>query len=205
MSLAILQTNGHGKHATSDDETHHARFPLPSPLPKGEGEMVSLREFHVNEPVEIYLLPGDFHFGDGNTRIHTVLGSCISITVWHPLLRIGGMSHSMLPSRSKPGNTDFDGRYADEAMGLLLREIGKRNTRPDEYQVKLFGGGNMFQQVLAKKAFNVAGNNIEAARRLLEAGGMNIQAEHVGGSGHRRLIFDLCDGNVWVKHEKIYP
>jgi len=148
-------------------------------------------------------MPGDFHFGGENTHIHTVLGSCVSITVWHPLLRIGGMSHSMLPSRGKPGNHKLDGHYADEAIELLLREIGKRNTRSSEYQVKLFGGGNMFRQSLAERPFNVAGSNIEAARALLDAGGFNIHAEHVGGSGHRRIIFDLRDGNVWVKHDEI--
>jgi len=155
------------------------------------------------EPIEIYLLPGDFHFGDKNTRIRTVLGSCISIAMWHPLLRIGGMSHSMLPNRGRKGNYDLDGHYADEAIELLLREIGKRNTRPDEYQVKLFGGGNMFRQPLAERAFNVAGSNVEAARILLKAGGFNIHAEHVGGSGHRSIIFDLCDGDVRIKHEEI--
>ena len=160
------------------------------------------------EPVEIYLLPGDFHFGGKNTRIRTVLGSCVSIAVWHPLLRIGGMSHSMLPSRGKPGKanlamTSLDGHYADEAIELLLREIGKRNTRPREYQVKLIGGGNMFRQPFAERAFNVAGSNIESARALLETSGFIIHAEHVGGSGHRNIIFDLCDGSVSVKHEEI--
>ncbi|OGS91852.1 MAG: hypothetical protein A2Z95_10195 [Gallionellales bacterium GWA2_60_18] len=160
------------------------------------------------EPVEVYLLPGDCHFGNENTRIRTVLGSCVSITVWHPLLHIGGMCHSMLPSRGNPGIiTPLDGHYADEAIELLLREIGKRNTRPGEYQVKLAGGGHMFRQPLAEKPFNIAGSNIEAARALLEAGGFNIHAEHVGGSGHRSVIFDLRDGSVSVKHEKIpvYP
>ncbi|MBI4938043.1 MAG: chemotaxis protein CheD [Nitrosomonadales bacterium] len=158
---------------------------------------------HTAKPIEIYLLPGDFHFGGCSTRIHTVLGSCISITVWHPLLRIGGMSHCMLPSRRIPDNPDLDGRYADEAIELLLCEIGKRNTRPDEYQVKLFGGGNMFRQAIAEKTFNVGGCNIEAARELLKARGFKcIHAEHVGGSGHRRIIFDLCNGDVWVKHEE---
>jgi chemotaxis protein CheD len=155
------------------------------------------------EPAEIYLLPGELHFGGNNTRIRTVLGSCVSITVWHPLLRIGGMSHFVLPNRRKQGNHQPDGYYADEAIELILREIGKRNTRPGEYHVKLFGGGNMFRQSITENAFNVAGNNIEAARELLEASGFNIHAEHVGGSGHRSIIFDLWDGNVWVKHEKI--
>lgn len=47
-SFAVQETNGHGKYAASDDETRHARFPLPGPLPQaGEGEKESLREFHV--------------------------------------------------------------------------------------------------------------------------------------------------------------
>ncbi|MDD2915941.1 MAG: chemotaxis protein CheD [Gallionella sp.] len=160
------------------------------------------------EPVEIYLLLGDFYFGDKNTRIRTVLGSCVSIAVWHPLLHIGGMSHSMLPRRVKPGKLDpalnqLDGHYADEAIGLLLREIGKRNTRPEEYQVKIFGGGNMLRQPPDGRAFNVAGSNIEATRLLLASAGFRIHSEHVGGSGHRNIIFDLHDGSVLVKHEKI--
>lgn len=155
------------------------------------------------EAAEIYLLPGDFHFGGNNTRIRTVLGSCVSIAVWHPLLRIGGMSHSVLPNRGKPGNHNLDGHYADEAVELLLREIGKCNTRPDEYRVKLFGGGSMFRQPLSERAFDVGGSNIEAARALLDAGGFNVHAEHVGGSGHRSVIFDLGDGSVSVRHEKI--
>jgi len=152
---------------------------------------------------EIYLLPGDFHFGDANTRIHTVLGSCVSIALWHPILHSGGMCHFVLPSRGKPGNHRLDGRYADEAVKLILREIGKNHTLPGEYQVKLVGGGHMFQSVHGGKTFDVAGGNIEAARALLDAGGFDIQAEEVGGNGHRRVIFDLCDGSVWVKHEKI--
>jgi len=168
---------------------------------------LTMSQTQTAEPIEIYLLPGDFHFGDENTRISTVLGSCVSIAVWHPLLRIGGMSHSLLPSRGKSGNHVLDGHYVDEAIELLLREIGKRHTRPAEYQVKLVGGGNMFRQPLSEKVFNVAGSNVEAARELLVAGGFNIHAEHVGGSGHRSVIFDLCDGSVSVKHEKIpvYP
>ena len=158
---------------------------------------------HTAEPVEIHLLPGDFYFGDENTRIHTVLGSCVSITVWHPLLHIGGMSHSMLPSRGRPGHHNLDGHYADEAVELMLREIGKRNTRPDEYQVKLFGGGNMFRQFMVGKTLNVARDNVDSARVLLEVNGFDIHAEHVGGSGHRRIIFDLSDGSVLVKHENI--
>jgi [NiFe] hydrogenase diaphorase moiety small subunit len=45
----VILANVHGKYAIPDDETRHARFPLPNPLPQaGEGANESLREFHVN-------------------------------------------------------------------------------------------------------------------------------------------------------------
>lgn len=155
--------------------------------------------------VKVHLLPGDFYFSDENNIITTVLGSCISIAIWHPLLHIGGMSHSILPSRGKgkPGKHKLDGCYIDNAIELLLREIGKHHTHPADYQVKLFGGGNMFKQPHAESALNIGASNIHAARKLLEVSGFIVHAEHVGGSGHRRIIFDMRDGSVLVKHEKL--
>ena len=47
---ATQVSNGHDKDAAPDDETRHACFPLPNPLPQaGEGANESLRELHVNE------------------------------------------------------------------------------------------------------------------------------------------------------------
>jgi chemotaxis protein CheD len=34
--------------------------------------------------------------------IRTVLGSCVSITLWHPVKRVGGMCHFLLPTRGVP-------------------------------------------------------------------------------------------------------
>ena len=48
---------------------------------------------------EVFLQPGEFHFGHARTRIKTILGSCVAITMWHPILRIGGMCHYLLPAR----------------------------------------------------------------------------------------------------------
>lgn len=153
-------------------------------------------------PDEIYLKPGEFQFGGGSTRLHTLLGSCVAITLWHPVLHIGGMCHFMLPSRGGQQASGLDGRYADEAMQLFMQEIRQYKTRPDEYQAKLFGGCRMFTQITGKKASEVGVRNIEAARNLLSANAFRIQSEDAGGSGHRRIILDLRDGNVWVRHEK---
>ena len=43
-------SSGHGKHAVTNDEIRHTRFPHPIPLPQaGEGEQVSLRESCIDE------------------------------------------------------------------------------------------------------------------------------------------------------------
>jgi chemotaxis protein CheD len=73
--------------------------------------------------LNVFLQPGDFHFGAGRTRISTLLGSCISITLWHPARLIGGMCHFMLPSRGLPAGVPLDGRYADEALAMFDRAV----------------------------------------------------------------------------------
>lgn len=153
-------------------------------------------------PAEIHLNPGDFYFGDGNVRLHTLLGSCVAITLWHPVFRFGGMCHFMLPNRSRQESEPLNGRYGDEAMQLFLKEVARFNTLPAEYQAKIFGGGNMFLDFKGKKTADVAGRNVTEARSMVHAAGFAICAEDVGGDGHRRIIFNLNDGDVWVRHEK---
>ncbi len=98
---------------------------------------------------EVTLQPGEFYFGQDDTIIRTHLGSCVAITMWHPEQKRGGMCHYMLPSRGH-STMSLDGRYADEAIQLFINEISKHPAPIHEYEVKLFGGGNMFieQQTL---------------------------------------------------------
>ena len=152
----------------------------------------------TQEDVEtVVLRPGDFHFGGGHTRISTLLGSCVSITLWHPRKRIGGMCHYMMAEREHPDGSPLDGRYAGEAFALFLRNVEKAGTRTSEYQAKLYGGANMFAQKTGTK-LDIGRRNIEAAHRFLTAQHITVMAEHIGGSGRRKLHFDVWSGNVWL-------
>lgn len=153
--------------------------------------------------LDIFLQPGEIFFGDADTRIRTILGSCVAITVWHPKRRIGGMCHYMLPERRRGKKVDhLDGRYADEAMLLLIKEILRAGTNPYEYEVKLFGGGNMFAP-REQKQISVAERNIEAGRALLKHHGFNVLVEHLGGRGHRQIIYEVGSGDVWVRQHAL--
>jgi chemotaxis protein CheD len=159
------------------------------------------------QPLEIFLQPGDHYFGERDTRIRTVLGSCVSLTFWHPQLLVGGMCHYMLPSRDSERRSGAgpapDGRYADEVIALMMREIDVVGASHKEYQVKLFGGGNMFPETHKPSGANVGQRNVETARTLVKQHGFIFMAEHLGGIGHRNVIFDVWNGDVWVRHHEI--
>jgi chemotaxis protein CheD len=149
--------------------------------------------------MDVFLQPGDAYFAARDTRLRTVLGSCVSVVLWHPILLLGGMCHFMLPSRAEARSGASDARYADEAFELMLRDIRRHGTRPDEYQVKLFGGANMFPDSHQGAARHVGTKNVEAARRLVRTHGMTCTSEHLEGIGHRTIIFEVWSGQVWVK------
>ena len=149
---------------------------------------------------EVYLRPGDFCFGEGKLRIATLLGSCVSIILWHPLLAHGGMCHFMLPSRNQPrGNLVPDGKYADEAMELFMLELKKRHTAPAQYQVNVYGGGNMFDD-RASSPMDIGKQNIEMAHSLLDKYGFTVAYDHLGSFGHRKIAFDVWTGEVRLIH-----
>lgn len=149
---------------------------------------------------EVYLRPGDFCFGEGRLRITTLLGSCVSIVLWHPLLAHGGMCHYMLPSRKQPKDGKaLDGKFGDEAMEMFMLELRKRRTIPAQYEVHVYGGGNMFEE-RGPTAMDIGRQNIEMAYQLLEDEGFSLTYDHIGSYGHRKIEFDVWSGEVRLVH-----
>lgn len=146
----------------------------------------------------LILKPGEFYFGSQGERLKTLLGSCIAITLWHPERNIGGMCHFLLPTSPHGVQPPYDGRYADHAMKMFEAELKKHRTLAQEYQVKLFGGANMFPQI-KNGGGDIGHKNISAARHLLKGAGFKIADEHVGSTGHRTVILELETGHTWIK------
>ncbi|MBO4729182.1 MAG: hypothetical protein J5631_12220, partial [Spirochaetaceae bacterium] len=55
---------------------------------------------HFNKQI-ITILPGEFYSTDKPVLISTVLGSCISIALYDPELKLGGLNHFMLPTTNR--------------------------------------------------------------------------------------------------------
>lgn len=148
------------------------------------------------------LLPGQVWFGQAPERVSTLLGSCVAITLWHPVLKGGGMCHFMLPERPPTqSRAGLDGRYGDEALQLLCRLAERAGCPPAECEVKLFGGGRMFacETCPGGEGLKVNERNVEQALALVQGHGLRLTAQHLGGEGHRQIRLDLANGDVWMR------
>ena len=153
---------------------------------------------------KIILHAGDYCFEKTGTHIHTLLGSCVSITFWHPIKKIGGMCHYALPYDPFKSDNILNPRFGDECMQLFKRSIIRSGTVISDYHVKIFGGGNMYEKVPnnhidSVQQLPVGEKNVAGAYQMLSAENVNILVAHVGEFGYRRLIFDISSGDVWVR------
>lgn len=166
-------------------------------------------------PIEVFVQPGDLFVGDDSFRPRTLLGSCVSITLWHPASRRGGLSHFLLPNRGQGGpeaprsqagpgslttrpDSALDARYGDEALELMLRQLRQQGIAASQLQAKIFGGGDMFPDQAQSGRMQVGRRNGLAARALLEEASIRVVSASLFGIGHRQVIFDLGSGDVWV-------
>lgn len=145
--------------------------------------------------IDVFLMPGDYFVGDEQYRVRTLLGSCVSITLWHPAKRIGAMSHFLLPGdggRRKTG--DKPGMYGRDAMNLLLEGLARHGAPLAQCQGKIFGGAAMFPR--NEKVRDIGMQNGDFARSLMQQHGIHVVSESLFGEGHRQLIFNIRSGEV---------
>lgn len=138
---------------------------------------------------------GDIYFGDDQAGVKTLLGSCIAVTLWHPLKKLGGMCHIMMPG--EPGDTDT--KYATAAIAYFVREIKKAKTHPYEYDVRVFGGGKMIMQETPHSMQDIGNRNAWKTLELLAQHGFRLQDMDLIDSMHRSVSLNLSDGTILLK------
>ena len=142
----------------------------------------------------LYLMPGALYIGTEVDEVKTLLGSCVAVTLWHPVDRIVAMTHIVLPaSEVKSGP-----RYASEAVAQLSRVINQRLYQPAEFEVGLYGGGVMFS-VDDNSLMDVGRRNVVKTRSLLRQSGFRIKHSDVLGSVYRHVSINRGTGQILIK------
>lgn len=133
-------------------------------------------------------------------RIRTTgLGSCVGVVLYDPLNKIGGLAHIMLPDSSLGKGDQKEGKYADTAIPMLIRELEKAGAERSFLIAKLAGGAQMFAFSTINETMKVGPRNVEACRLILNRERIPVVAEDIGGNWGRTIELDSSTGQLSIR------
>lgn len=148
---------------------------------------------------EHYLYPGQIFASKEEYVVTTVLGSCVSVCLWDPVTRTGGINHYMLALWNGDGLASP--KYGNIAIAKLIEKMLALGCRKENLKAKVFGGGAVLQG--ASGLMNVGERNIMLARSALEEAKIPILTSHLGDTFGRKIIYNTSSGEVLMK--KVIP
>lgn len=145
---------------------------------------------------------GEIHVSNsaGTSLVAPGLGSCIGLTIYDPIAKVGGMAHIVLPDSStitKP--ITLPGKYADKAIPEILGKMYKLGAKKQNFVVKIAGGSQMFNLEKGANILNVGMRNIIAVKAALNKENLIIKASDTGGNKGRTLKLDVATGSVFMR------
>lgn len=143
-----------------------------------------------------HVMAGEIYITRGPVRLDTTLGSCIAVTAWHPQLKIGAMTHYLLPEPGHAEKRKPDGYYGCYALAEVVLELS-RHALLRNFQFGIFGGGSLIGRDIWDSS--IAHRNIDFARRWAAQHRIHFGRESVGETDCRRVSFDLDSGVIDLK------
>jgi len=140
----------------------------------------------------------------GDVLVTYSLGSCLGVTLYDPLAKVGGMIHCMLPlSKVDPEKAERTPcMFVDAGIPILFRELLELGARKNRLIVKAAGCSQLLDD---KKLFEIGQRNYTVFRKMMWKNNMLISGEHIGGSLSRTLFLDIATGEtvVRIKDEEV--
>jgi chemotaxis protein CheD len=149
---------------------------------------------------DIHVGIGEYKIAGKNHRLVTLgLGSCVGVSLWDPLVKIGGLLHIMLPNSKDFTKISKPEKYADLGIPLVVRDLLRHGAVQSRILAKLVGGAQMFTGAGANQLFNIGERNIQMSRQILKDMSIKIAGEDVGGNKGRTMYLDIDTGEVMIR------
>jgi chemotaxis protein CheD len=146
--------------------------------------------------LQVFLKPGELYVADCPTIVTTLLGSCLSVTMFSPQHRIGAICHAVLPCEQ---GVCWDTRYVDSSIILMLRHFTHLSIKRSHLQVKLFGGADIGSRGKGGSLLSVGSQNVTAALRVIKEQNLILAASDLGGARGRKIVFYAHTGEVYLQ------
>lgn len=149
------------------------------------------------ERLALHVAPGAWAV-ERERPLSTLLGSCVTVCLFDPTAKLGGINHFMLPNiqRSQHGDVDslLSGDFAMEALLNALLAQGARKTR---IQAKAFGGGTIIET--SGQSLSIGMRNANFTREWLDREKIPLLASDFLGPWSRKVLFVPSNGAAFCR------
>lgn len=132
------------------------------------------------------------------------LGSCLGISMYDSIAKVGGLLHVMLPlSKADPEKAKAKpAMYVDTGLNLLLKELYKAGAQKKNIEISVAGGASMSKKG-GDDYFKIGKRNFTVLRKLLWKNRFIISNQDVGGRKARTMSLRMLDGLVTINKKRI--
>jgi chemotaxis protein CheD len=155
----------------------------------------------------VYIHPGEACFSSNPIVVSTVLGSCLSVTMFSGKIKYAGISHCQLPYCRKTGQDCNDCKdpykFVNCTIVQMIRKFEKLQIPRKEIEVKIFGGADVLKTFSGERREPTIGRqNIQSALETLDRNNMSASVSDVAGIQGRKIIFFTETGEIFLNRMK---
>ncbi len=145
------------------------------------------------KPLPKHLLyPADIYADKSPCIVNTVLGSCVSVCLYDPVLQQGAINPFILPQWN--GHDLSTMKYGNLATIRILEELLNFGSKYENIVAKVFGGAEVLSGTPTN--FHIGRRNARMALEILNEFKIPIVLSNVGGNSGRKIIFNTLTGET---------
>lgn len=134
-----------------------------------------------------------------NTLTTLGLGSCVGITLFDNVSKVGGLAHIMLPSSLEIKNNSNKAKFVDTGIEELIDRMLAIGANRNNLVAKIAGGSQMFSFNSSSNILKIGERNVIATKEILKKLNIKILSEDTGGNFGRTIVFDPKDGSLHIR------
>lgn len=147
-----------------------------------------------------HIFSGSFEVSDDTDILfEALLGTCVGVTAYDKVNRVGGLLHILLPEPFSQSVLDSPEKYATTALPMFLEELKQKGAKVENLNVVVAGGALVGPVSHQDIALNIGGRSVEVVKAILAANDIPVAKSETGGFFSCNLTLKMNDGSVEIK------
>jgi chemotaxis protein CheD len=144
---------------------------------------------------------GEIHLSNDTNVVLACLGlgSCIGVSAYDPVSRVGAMAHIVLPQGSDADCERTPSKFANSALPFIVKEMEKQGAIKKRIVIKIAGGAKIISNVPPKSILDIGDRNVTAIKISFAEHHLELKAEDLFGKLGRSMWLHIETGVTRVR------